>query len=97
LSLFCFAFFDDTEIRVHLQDRRTPVYGDDVYGIHDWNTRLRKQYNIERPLLHAYQLILDHPVTNQTIVFTAPVPQDMLKIIQSIDPSIVQSRPELFM
>ncbi len=28
------------QIRVHLQDHGTPVYGDDTYGLVDWNKKL---------------------------------------------------------
>jgi 23S rRNA-/tRNA-specific pseudouridylate synthase len=49
------------QIRVHLQDRGTPVYGDETYGLMDWNKKLRKRSgNIARPLLHALELELDH-------------------------------------
>jgi 23S rRNA pseudouridine1911/1915/1917 synthase len=44
------------QIRVHLEDRHTPVYGDHIDGIADWNKRLSKTHAIARPLLHAYRL-----------------------------------------
>ena len=77
------------QIRVHLQDRHTPIYGDDVYGLADWNKRLFKQHQIQdRPLLHAYQLELDHPVTGERMSFTAPLANDMLNVVQTIYPQI---------
>ena len=36
------------QIRVHLQDRHTPIYGDSVYGLSDWNKRLQKQQQSAR-------------------------------------------------
>ena len=84
------------QIRVHLQDRHTPVYGDEVYGIADWNQRLKRTHGIERPLLHAFQLELEHPVTNESMVFTAPMAEDMRGIAKSIWPLGVEERPELF-
>ncbi|KAL7578388.1 hypothetical protein ACA910_012788 [Epithemia clementina (nom. ined.)] len=85
------------QIRVHLQDRHTPIYGDDVYGLADWNRRLQSQYQInDRPLLHAYRLQLNHPVTGQIMVFTAPLAPDMQTIAQIINPQGKQEFPELF-
>merc|ERR1712241_1477967 len=74
------------QIRVHLQDRHTPIYGDDIYGLPDWNKRLSKSHQIERPLLHAYQLKFSHPVTGEPMVFKAPLPDDMFKIAKNIYP-----------
>ena len=84
------------QIRVHLQDRHTPIYGDDVYGLTDWNRRLASTYQIERPLLHAYRLELNHPVTGQHMVFTAPLADDMKRIVQTVYPQSQSEIPELF-
>jgi len=74
------------QIRVHLQDRHTPIYGDDVYGISDWNKRLLKAHGIERPLLHAHRLEIDHPITGEPLVFVAPMAADMISIAKGIWP-----------
>jgi 23S rRNA pseudouridine1911/1915/1917 synthase len=84
------------QIRVHLQDRHTPIYGDDVYGLSDWNKRLSKTHAIERPLLHAYRLEVDHPVSGERMVFTAPLAEDMKTIARAVWPSGQEERPELF-
>ena len=31
------------QIQVHLQDRHTPIYGNSVYGLSDWNQQLPKK------------------------------------------------------
>ncbi|KAL3924305.1 MAG: hypothetical protein SGARI_006056, partial [Bacillariaceae sp.] len=72
------------QIRVHLQDRHTPIYGDDIYGIADWNKRLKKTLGIERPLLHAYRLELTHPITDEPMVFEAPMADDMQSLARNI-------------
>lgn len=75
------------QIRVHLQDRHTPIYGDDVYGLKDWNDRLAKAHQIrDRPLLHAYKLQIQHPVTGETMEFCAPLADDMLRVAKTICP-----------
>lgn len=84
------------QIRVHLQDRRTPVYGDDVYGLEVWNKRLSKVHKITRPLLHAYTLEIKHPITGELMNFRAPLPADMQKIIRTIWPQAPTEAPELF-
>jgi len=84
------------QIRVHMQDRGTPVYGDDVYGISDWNKKLFKQLGIHRPLLHAHQLELDHPISGKGMVFKAPMANDMARIVDIIWPEGRMCRPELF-
>jgi 23S rRNA pseudouridine1911/1915/1917 synthase len=74
------------QIRVHLQDRHTPIYGDDVYGLPDWNKRLSKIHGIERPLLHAQRLELRHPITGEMLVIEASLPDDMKRIVETIAP-----------
>lgn len=84
------------QIRVHLQDRTTPIYGDDLYGFPDWNKRLTKSHKIQRPLLHAFRLELNHPITGERMVFRAPMAEDMSTIAQGIWPDGRQEREDLF-
>eukprot|EP00980_Cylindrotheca_fusiformis_P030174 scaffold24509_cov127-Cylindrotheca_fusiformis.AAC.5 len=84
------------QIRVHLQDRNTPIYGDDVYGIEAWNKRLSKTHGITRPLLHAYKLELNHPITGEEMVFKAPMAEDMKEIATRIWPTGAEEAPHIF-
>jgi 23S rRNA pseudouridine1911/1915/1917 synthase len=84
------------QIRVHLQDRTTPVYGDDVYGFGDWNKRLAKSHMIQRPLLHAFKLELNHPVTGKKMIFRAHMADDMIGVARGIWPAGDEERPDLF-
>jgi len=94
------------QIRVHLQNRHTPVYGDDVYGISSWNKKLTKdllKYNnghvkstTARPLLHAHKLEINHPITDERMVFTAPMPNDMSTIAKNIWPDGIIEYPQFF-
>ena len=81
------------QIRVHLSDRRTPIYGDDVYGLSDWNKKLKEKQKIERPLLHAYRLEIAHPVTAEHMVFEAPLAEDMTRIARVIYPPDQEDAP----
>lgn len=54
------------QIRVHMQDIGHPIVGDDKYG-HTKNP-------LKRLGLHASRLIFKHPVTNEEIMISAPIP-----------------------
>jgi len=84
------------QIRVHLQDRHTPVYGDELYGIAEWNNRLSKSYQISRPLLHAHQLEINHPVSGEKMVFIAPMAEDMTRIGDLVWPQGRTEQPAFF-
>lgn len=58
------------QIRVHMAYRKHPILGDEVYGSPAPKLKLFGQ------ALHGYRLTLVHPVTNETVSFTAPIPED---------------------
>jgi 23S rRNA pseudouridine1911/1915/1917 synthase len=65
------------QIRVHMAHIGHPVVGDPLYG--------REQvYLIERQALHAYGLSFDHPVSHKRLDITAPIPGDMVKLIENL-------------
>lgn len=57
------------QIRVHMQAIGHPLIGDFLYNSRD--THMKRQ------ALHAGKLSFRHPITKETLSFTAPVPQDM--------------------
>lgn len=63
------------QIRVHMASLGTPVIGDKLYG----KSALDKQLMPvpARQMLHAWKLVLWHPVTNEKMSFEAPIPEDM--------------------
>jgi 23S rRNA pseudouridine1911/1915/1917 synthase len=63
------------QIRVHLAARKWPILGDAVYGVKD--SRLARQ------ALHAWRLSFDHPRTNEHLVLTAPIPDDLRAVLES--------------
>lgn len=65
------------QIRVHLSEMGFPVIGDKIYG----NKRLEMKDSPERHILHAWRLKIDHPITKEPMVFTAPVNDDMNQIL----------------
>ena len=60
------------QIRVHLGDLGHHVIGDDKYG--------NPSNPIKRLGLHAYELVLEHPVTHKVMRFTAPIPKEFLTL-----------------
>jgi RluA family pseudouridine synthase len=76
------------QIRVHVTYAGLKLVGDELYGGKFlWLSRLKPSYRLkpgreERPLisrvaLHAEELSLAHPVTNENITITAPWPKDL--------------------
>lgn len=61
------------QIRVHLSHYGHPLLGDNLYG-----GCMRK---INRQALHCCQLSFFHPFLNKRLSFTAPLPEDMSKIL----------------
>lgn len=61
------------QLRVHFSHIGCPIVGDTLYGIAD--TR------IDRQALHAYRLSFTHPHTRERVILSAPLPDDMRKLI----------------
>lgn len=62
------------QLRVHMAYIGCPLAGDWLYGTED-------QDLVPRPALHSYALTLTHPVTGEELHLTAPVPEDMRKLL----------------
>lgn len=64
------------QIRVHLSSAGHPIAGDDKYGDFDLNRRLQRN-GLKRMFLHAWQLTLLHPVTNDLLELKADPPKEL--------------------
>ena len=62
------------QLRLHCAAIGHPLVGDWLYGTE--NKAL-----IDRPALHSYELWLTHPITGEPLHLTAPLPEDMKKIL----------------
>lgn len=75
------------QIRVHMAHIHYPILGDQTYGgrlqLPKGATRELVQMlrSFKRQALHACELSFIHPITNETVNFTAPLPEDMQKLI----------------
>ncbi len=61
------------QIRVHMAHLGYPLLGDFLYGAEDKDT-------IDRPALHSHTLSFRHPVTEEHMTFTQPLPEDMARL-----------------
>lgn len=64
------------QIRVHMAHIGHPLLGDFLYGVED-------PALIPRPALHSSQLSFRHPLTGERLSFTAPLPDDMARLMIS--------------
>jgi 23S rRNA pseudouridine1911/1915/1917 synthase len=69
------------QIRVHMAHLGYPIVGDITYGGHPRSEALK---SFKRQALHAYQLTLEHPVSHETMTWTAPVPEDMQHLLDAL-------------
>ncbi len=63
------------QLRVHMASLGCPLAGDWLYGMED-------KALIARPALHSYTLWFTHPLTGEALHFTAPLPEDMERLIK---------------
>lgn len=66
------------QIRVHMAYIKHPVVGDPKYG------PAKAHFSIQGQALHACELSFTHPVTGFAMEFTAPLPEDMAKILAEL-------------
>ena len=63
------------QLRVHMAAIGCPLTGDWLYGTEDKSL-------IARPALHSYHLRMTHPVTGAVIDVTAPLPEDIQRLLK---------------
>ena len=66
------------QIRVHAKHMGHPCVADTVYGFK------KQKYHLDGQLLHAAELSLTHPRTQERMVFTAPLPADFQAILEKL-------------
>ena len=71
------------QIRVHMQSQNCPIAGDERYGDYTANRRLKK-LGLKRMFLHAHRLELEHPASGETLVLTAPLPEELRQMLEGL-------------
>jgi len=78
------------QIRVHMAHLRHPLVGDRVYGGRlrlppDCTARLREMLqSFRRQALHAARLALEHPKSGELMEWEAPLPADMVDLLEAL-------------
>ena len=65
------------QIRVHAYTLGYPLLGDTLYSAPPTDL-------IARPALHAQSLKITHPLTGESLAFTAPYPQDFAQVLKAL-------------
>jgi 23S rRNA pseudouridine1911/1915/1917 synthase len=79
------------QIRVHLAHIGYPIVGDPVYGGRrrlpaGCSAALTAALNaVPRQALHAARLALAHPMTGRAMVWEAPLPDDLARLVSALD------------
>lgn len=72
------------QIRVHLSHLGFPIVGDDKYGDFSLNKALQKR-GLKRMFLHAWKMVLKHPLTGEKLTLEAPLPEDLERFLSQLD------------
>lgn len=69
------------QIRRHMKHIFHPIVGDTTHGDGRHNDFFRQQFNCQRLLLAATEMVFQHPISAKEIVITAPLARDFRDII----------------
>lgn len=77
------------QARVHCDAIGHPVVGDPVYGSRKSGRGLSRDgtalvRSADRQMLHAWRLELNHPLSGKRMVFTAPLAEDMARLMEGL-------------
>ena len=72
------------QLRRHLKHIFHPIIGDTTYGDSAHNRMFRSRFESQRLLLHAAQLICQHPVSGEQLTLDAPLPAEMSLLLRQI-------------
>lgn len=72
------------QVRVHLLSEGHPLAGDSRYGDTSFNQLMKEQHGLRRLFLHASQIAFTHPVSEQRVRVTAPLPTALQKVADEL-------------
>lgn len=78
------------QIRVHLENLKTPVIGDQTYGKRIAPFKMKKEIadyikKLKRQMLHAKILGFTHPMNNKDMEFESSYPEDMKQLLEKLE------------
>ena len=77
------------QIRVHMAYRGHPLVGDSVYGGGKTQFEAANKSLISGQCLHAKELTLTHPKTGKTMHFECELPEEMKKLIEKLEKTVL--------
>ncbi len=73
------------QIRAHLQHLRAPLLGDGLYGgPMRWQDKDKEPLELPHPMLHAWKLAVDHPISGVRISVEAPIPGEFRELAERL-------------
>ena len=72
------------QIRVHMASIGHPVMGDITYGDKKLNKKFIHEFGLTRQFLHASKLRIEHPVKREPLELTAPLPEDLTRVVEKL-------------
>jgi len=72
------------QIRAHLAHLGFPILGDAKYGDFMLNRKLAMR-GLKRMFLHAFRLMVKHPISSTSLLLEAPLPADLQQFIEQLD------------
>lgn len=82
------------QIRVHMSYINHPLVGDEIYGPKKIITKINN-VEIIGQCLHAKYIKFIHPSTNESVEFSAPLPEYMKRLIISLDMQFIDNIDEI--
>ncbi len=79
------------QIRVHMAHIGHPIVGDQLYGKRNYlpknaqESLINQLQQFKHQALHAYELSLAHPISNEPLSFKAPIPEDFNSLLSSLE------------
>ncbi len=71
------------QIRQHFAKNRFDIVGDSHHGDFTLNKIIAEKTGINRLLLHASLLQFAHPVTQNQVIFSSPVPKEFMQLLNA--------------
>jgi len=73
------------QIRKHMDHVRHPIIGDRQHGCNKQNKLFKEQWEMTTMLLHASQLVFEHPVTQKTICIEANIQEEFKRTLSFLN------------
>lgn len=73
------------QIRKHLKHIYHPIIGDRPHGCNKQNKLFKQRWNMTSMMLHAQQLQLHHPITEELMMISTPPMQEFQRMLETLE------------